>query len=270
MNTAVAALVGGESGPLGDWTPESLGSDIDYWYDVFDETYISKIVSTINTLFDRSPSGYDANETLSSKPDVVSWQGNSGIAFAGAHDIAKTVGGNTYMDTILSGQSFMQFAIGEITSSSLGAFIGQNHGSQYGRPPLETLSGDKVGCQYINGPTLTVPTSTPVMLMAYGTMGGANYSATLVRDGDTAGQSSGSSIGFGHANAQAPNIILGSRSSSSDSVSKGNLIIGEVFSAKTNFDEATRDKIFGYAAHKWGLTANLPVSHPYKTTAPQL
>ena len=24
----------------------------------------------------------------------------------------------------------------------------------------------------------------------------------------------------------------------------------------------------GYLAHKWGLTSNLPVSHPYKNTAP--
>ena len=28
------------------------------------------------------------------------------------------------------------------------------------------------------------------------------------------------------------------------------------------------EKAEGYLAHKWGLTANLPVSHPYKTTAP--
>jgi len=33
-------------------------------------------------------------------------------------------------------------------------------------------------------------------------------------------------------------------------------------------DEATRQKIEGYLAHKWGLTVNLPVSHPYKTVAP--
>lgn len=29
-----------------------------------------------------------------------------------------------------------------------------------------------------------------------------------------------------------------------------------------------REKVEGYLAHKWGLTANLPVGHPYKTTAP--
>ena len=27
-------------------------------------------------------------------------------------------------------------------------------------------------------------------------------------------------------------------------------------------------KAEGYLAHKWGLTSSLPVSHPYKNTAP--
>lgn len=31
---------------------------------------------------------------------------------------------------------------------------------------------------------------------------------------------------------------------------------------------ADREKVEGYLAHKWGLTANLPVSHPYKNAAP--
>lgn len=30
----------------------------------------------------------------------------------------------------------------------------------------------------------------------------------------------------------------------------------------------TRERIEGYLAHKWGLTAGLPAGHPYKTTAP--
>ena len=36
----------------------------------------------------------------------------------------------------------------------------------------------------------------------------------------------------------------------------------------SSIDTDTRQKIEGYLAHKWGLTANLPVSHPYKSAAP--
>lgn len=40
------------------------------------------------------------------------------------------------------------------------------------------------------------------------------------------------------------------------------VIVGEVVSA------ATRQLIEGYLAHKWGLAANLPSDHPYKSAAP--
>ena len=33
-------------------------------------------------------------------------------------------------------------------------------------------------------------------------------------------------------------------------------------------DTLTRQKLEGYLAHKWGLTANLPADHPYKTEVP--
>jgi len=33
-------------------------------------------------------------------------------------------------------------------------------------------------------------------------------------------------------------------------------------------DVSTFEKAEGYLAHKWGLTSNLPVSHPYKSSAP--
>ena len=32
--------------------------------------------------------------------------------------------------------------------------------------------------------------------------------------------------------------------------------------------QAESDKVEGYLAHKWGLTANLPSGHPYKTSMP--
>lgn len=44
--------------------------------------------------------------------------------------------------------------------------------------------------------------------------------------------------------------------------------VGEIIvtSVVTSLDD--RQKLEGYLAHKWGLTANLPVDHPYKDAAP--
>jgi len=44
--------------------------------------------------------------------------------------------------------------------------------------------------------------------------------------------------------------------------------IGEFLITSGTQTQADREKIEGYLAHKWGLTANLPAAHPYKTTAP--
>ena len=42
----------------------------------------------------------------------------------------------------------------------------------------------------------------------------------------------------------------------------------EIVVSSTLLSTANRQKLEGYLAHKWGLTANLPADHPYKTNAP--
>ena len=44
--------------------------------------------------------------------------------------------------------------------------------------------------------------------------------------------------------------------------------IAEVVICDALLSQSDREKVEGYLAHKWGLTANLPSTHPYKSTAP--
>lgn len=46
--------------------------------------------------------------------------------------------------------------------------------------------------------------------------------------------------------------------------------IYEIVVVTGTVDSDTRQKIEGYLAHKWGLEANLPADHPYKSTAPSV
>jgi len=48
----------------------------------------------------------------------------------------------------------------------------------------------------------------------------------------------------------------------------GDKYISEIVCCSTNLLTADRQKIEGYLAHKWGLTANLPSDHPYKLVGP--
>ena len=47
-----------------------------------------------------------------------------------------------------------------------------------------------------------------------------------------------------------------------------NGLIGEVILLSSGASTNIRQKTEGYLAHKWGLTANLPADHPYKTAIP--
>jgi hypothetical protein len=46
--------------------------------------------------------------------------------------------------------------------------------------------------------------------------------------------------------------------------------IAEIVVASAATTQADEDKLFGYVAHKYGLTASLPALHPYKSSAPQI
>jgi len=44
--------------------------------------------------------------------------------------------------------------------------------------------------------------------------------------------------------------------------------ISEIIYLESTANQATRQNVEGYLAHKWGLTANLPNNHPYRWTPP--
>ena len=60
-------------------------------------------------------------------------------------------------------------------------------------------------------------------------------------------------------------FILGGHASEGELM---NGIYAEVVVVSSAPSTDTRERIEGYLAHKWGLTANLPGGHPYKTAAP--
>ena len=61
------------------------------------------------------------------------------------------------------------------------------------------------------------------------------------------------------------------RSGANDNPLSSGSRIGELICAAKgsgSYSTSDREKVEGYLAHKWGLTANLPSGHPYKNSAP--
>jgi hypothetical protein len=78
----------------------------------------------------------------------------------------------------------------------------------------------------------------------------------------------------GYTGVPFPNPPLPGPNGSFTTFEIGNLFSGaemylyELIFFPSSQGTTIRQKIEGYLAHKWGLTGNLPVGHPYKTEAP--
>ena len=75
-----------------------------------------------------------------------------------------------------------------------------------------------------------------------------------------------SSSGAASSVAVGGSIAIGSRFSETISFYQGE--ISEIVFVNGAIATDNRQKLEGYLAHKWGLTANLPNGHPYKASAP--
>ena len=64
--------------------------------------------------------------------------------------------------------------------------------------------------------------------------------------------------------------ILGARWTSGNVGSMGINYLQEIVYSGSTHDTATRNRMFGYLAWRWGLTSLLPADHPYKSAPPYL
>jgi hypothetical protein len=95
---------------------------------------------------------------------------------------------------------------------------------------------------------------------------GSVSSVSLFRDGTGA---TGNPLGFPGSSAVTFNgVSLGSLQGASVGLYHSNVAISEAILIYSEASTDTRQRIEGYLSHKWGLEANLPVGHPYKTTGP--
>jgi hypothetical protein len=100
------------------------------------------------------------------------------------------------------------------------------------------------------------------------------------RDGflDINGALDQSNLTFTSTGAASENVTAvsvhsmgGSPSATGDDPGTGNAAdveIAERILIRSALTQADIDRIFGYLAHRWGLTGDLPGGHPYKTTPP--
>ena len=220
------------------WTPSAIGANLSFWLDASDASSITLNGSKVSSWQDKSGNGRHAtqsNDTLRPSYTSVGLNGRPVVTFNGSSTILLT----------------SAFAMGQSAAS-----VAQR--STYTAPVAQLgTSADDANRGF------------------WGSVGGYTTHQRYALNGAALANFSGqTNLAFGSPAivSQETALITGSNvlnlGYGTPSYTYLSGYVSEIVITTTALSTEDLQRLEGYLAHKWGLTANLPVSHPYKTTPP--
>ena len=245
------------------WSPHDIASGLTGWYDAADTSSITKSGNSVSQWSDKSGEGLHLTQNDAAKQPQVGQSINylNTLNFTG--DDMKT-SSNPFAPAI---QDAFVFMVGKTDSLSQGTAF--------------TLTGSSNAANRWNS---HLPWSNGA---AFFDAGGTNGDKRLSK-GNWASVGDVWMAGFynsyskqvqqiyrngwffiGDSNASAVNTVGNIFIGSGASGSGQDMTLGEVIIIKGTVSTELRQRVEGYLAHKWGLTAKLSADHPYKNDPPQ-
>jgi prepilin-type N-terminal cleavage/methylation domain-containing protein len=216
------------------WTPERIQEDLLIWLDADDQSTIISGVSGIETWQDKSGNSFHLNQiTSNNQPQLEQRRLNnrSVVAFDGVNDLMTRAGTSVLGDGIVVFErSDWAMPVYQYTGASNRGFLG------YVYPSFTTHNSYGINGGTLQNSNVNSAVGTPAMVFA---------TNTLVSTPTSAMQ-----LGWGTPNYQP---LEG--------------FIAELILFEGTLSNSDRQIVEGYLAHKWGLTEELPVSHPYRSIA---
>ena len=250
------------------WTPAAIATAL--WLDAADTSTVTTVSGAVSQWNDKSGNNRHATQPTAASRPVVTANGladKSVITFDGTNDFMDVV------TTILQG-------IGNFELHWIYARLGAGTGDAAYRPAISALSAtaaDRGAFHYIKNFN-NLPASYPFVSSSWGTYdlfsGNVylNNQANLLSFSASAssyavfrnGAQEGTASRGGSPGSDVSGLRLAQQATP---LRTSNIFMAEVV-MRLSADTFGRQLIEGYLAHKWGLTTNLPVGHPYKITAP--
>lgn len=244
----------------GGWVPTD-SADLLEWWDASDVSSLNLSGSTVNSWSGQSTSSYtvslaEGTPTYDSVNDRVFVSENDNLNVANnmgcASDPYLTVVAYIYCNNLVSGTGLnggRWFGIGNRVSTGL-------------RTAQCALGADGFSWRYNGGATQVSDSLSngDAFIVAYTRI--PNSTNEFFKNGTSLGSGTMTSTLNLYGNAELTAI--------GDPQFSSTLAATEVYDLAV-FESASADdrqKAEGYMAHKWGLTANLPSGHPYKSSAP--
>ena len=250
------------------WSPAKITTEL--WLDAADASTITESGGAVSQWDDKSGNGRNATQSTTSNRPVFNATGlnsKQSINFDGDGDHLLLPTG------FLNGAT--AFSIAFVLLGPL-----QLNDAIFGPSTANSVGLELVWTNVISLPTLVRVNNVNKITTGLWSTNSQPTISTLQADSSaTAGWLNGATVSAVSATGIAAlsfNGVYSIGTYSQNAVSQSSS--GATVSAKMNLSEfivststwstADRQKIEGYLAHKWGLTANLPAGHPYKLVAP--
>ena len=272
-----------------NWTPAEI--DTALWLDAADASTVTEVGGAVTTWTDKSGNGHNATAAGNPTYSATGMSTNKpAVQLDGT--------GDSFTSSITGIGSFNALDVYMVTQTTAAAAADTNSGIFWGYGNLGSAVGIYPYAKGLSFASATGLLSEELITNYYeltpltGRLGSslytrpANTAQILNSKNSTTGSSSfanGSQIdynllyGMTTSTNTAPSI-LGYTTDSSFYVGalRANGVLerspaikfAEVIVSSTLLSTVNRQKLEGYLAHKWGLTANLPADHPYKTAVP--
>jgi hypothetical protein len=242
----------------GTWTPANLSS-VDLWFDFSDSSTVTHVANAISQVNDKSGNAIHLTQaTGAHKPTYVAaaQNGLSVARFDGINDNMS----NTSLGGVVPGNNQTMLVVAKCTHTVTGWIYWNNNGG--GTP---TVAG-----VHLRGPNHCRMQGNSNNYAFYDPADNTWFVHTgiitpAIREVFENGTSMAGNMTTETVAAVPVEIWMGS---DSNPVTFYGGDIGELVVCAGGLSTADRQKLEGYAAHKWGLTAGLPADHPYKFSGP--
>jgi hypothetical protein len=266
------------SGNAGSWPSNWTPSRLRWTRNVSNESELTLVSGKVQYWRDvtKGDSWYQDSSSPRPVPVANAQNGLPAVQFDGTDDFLYVLNGSDGFKNVNYGAFFIVFKKTALdgsptarplffanTSASGTTRFGleAGHSGAANQLRLVTRRLDADSAALLTGPTL-VDTNYHMVLAV---MDWSTATGHIYLDGDAP---TSASMGTSGATSNTSNFV-GPRLGRDTGTNYGDFIIGEALNySDTALSAGDIDKLFGYAAHKWGLTANLPGGHPYKTVAP--
>lgn len=246
------------------WTPALISTAL--WLDAADASTLTTSSGLVDQWRDKSGNARHANGTTTTRPAYASTtlNGKNTLTFDGTDDrlVTSAVSLHTGLYSVFAvaraatSNTFL-VVCSQDQSTSNAARNGQYIRTNSATP--ETVSFNNSGTAFVATATSTVTNWNSYSAIRESAL------ITLFANGNA-----GTGVAItGTAASNANPMTIGARESTANTFNNHwNGDMAEIIFLGSVATTDTRQRIEGYLAHKWGLTANLPSNHPYKVNPP--